>query len=266
MNFKTLFSLNIRFINFGGHLKYIKYAIFNRNLFSVVKQNSALYKKKTCDTCYICALGPSLKEVELSKIQGDTIVVNRFNKIGRENPTFVPTFYLIIDALFNTEENKKDFIDALEQYHPKDTIYLLHSKLSKMVKDLLPPERVYFLSCFKGLFSSEKEFAIDKVMPAFGNVACTAIACALALGYKKIVLLGCDFNSFASTTRSHCYNEKTSERLHKMSYELYCYSLVADMHDQLQRYAKKHNVVIINSSKGSLIDAYPYQIDEKLYK
>lgn len=102
-------------------------------------------------------------------------------------------------------------------------------------------------------------------MPAFGNVACTGIACALALGYKKIVLLGCDFNSFASTTRNHCYTEKSTKRLYKMSYELYCYSLVAEMHDQLAMYAEEHDVEIVNASKGSLIDAYPTIVEEGLY-
>ena len=103
-------------------------------------------------------------------------------------------------------------------------------------------------------------------MPAFGNVACTAIACAMALGYKKIVLLGCDFNSFASRSNNHCYTDKNIDRLHKMSYELFCYSFNADMHDELQFYAMEHDIEIINSTKGSLIDAYPYVIDEELYK
>lgn len=266
MNFQDLFDYNIKFVNLGGWLKYFIKLTTKRRLFKNLSRNKELLSKKSSDTCYICALGPSLKEVDLSKIDGDTIVVNRFYKIGCEYPEFIPTFYLMIDALFQNEENKRDFLDCLKQYRGKKTSYLINSQLAGNKELISDEDNVYYLSCFKGLFNPQRDFSIDKVMPAFGNVACTAIACAMALGYKKIVLLGCDFNSFASTTRNHCYAEKSESRLYRMSFELYCYSLVADMHDNLQKYASKNSVEIINSTKGSLIDAYKHEIIESLYK
>lgn len=267
MDFQDLFNFVLKFINLGGWFKYFIKALTKRKLFSVVKKNGELLRRRENDVCYICALGPSLKQVDLSKIAGDTIVVNRFYKIGKDYPDFTPTYYLMIDALFNNNENKNDFNECIHQYKDKGTIYLLNSMLSYN-KDLIGGNlpNVYYLSCFKGLFNHNKNYSIDKVMPAFGNVACTAIAVAMGLGYKKIILLGCDFNSFASTTRSHCYAEDSTKRLYRMSYELFCYSLVADMHDELQRYATEHGVSVINSTKGSLIDAYPSEIINKLYK
>lgn len=266
MNFQDLFDYNIKFVNLGGWLKYYVKYLTNRKLFNQLSRNKELQSKKSSDTCYICALGPSLKEVDLSKLAGDTIVVNRFYKIGREHPEFIPTYYLMIDALFQNEENKRDFLECVKQYRGKSTSYLINSQLVGNKELISEDDNVYYLSCFKGLFNPNRNFSIDKAMPAFGNVACTAIACAMALGYKKIVLLGCDFNSFASTTRNHCYAEQSQDRLYRMSYELYCYSLTADMHDNLQKYASKHGVEIVNSTKGSLIDAYPLKIDENLYK
>lgn len=265
MDFYTLFNLNKKVVNLGGYLKSLKYLFFNRNYYSAVKRNINILDKKKSDICYICALGPSLRSVDLSKINGDTIVVNDFFRIGKNNPGFVPTFYLMIDALYKSEEYIKSFEDAINQYSEKNTVFLLHPVLADILEKSHSQSHFFYLSCFKGLFNAKKEFKIDKVMPAFGNVACTAIACALALGYKKIVLLGCDFSSFASRKMSHCY-EENSQRSLRMSYELYCYSFVADMHDQLQAYAMKHGVEIINSTRGSLIDAYPYEIDETLYK
>ena len=266
MDFKGLFRLNTKFINAGGYIKYLLNCVLHRNLISVVKKNSSLCNYRNSDTCYICALGPSLKTVDLSRLQGDTIVVNRFFKLGKDNPEFVPTFYLMIDALFAKAENLNDFQEALRQYSNRGTVYLLHSRLESIVQKMSHTGKYFYLSCFKGMFNHTREFRIDRVMPAFGNVACTAIACAMALGYKKIILLGCDFNSFASRSNVHCYSENKQERLHKMSYELFCYSFNADMHDELQAYALKHDIKIINSSKGSLIDAYPYVINETLYK
>lgn len=266
MNKYTLFKLNVQYFNLGGWTLTIFRFFTQRRLFSCVKKNINLLDKRKSETCYICALGPSLKQVDLSKIQGDTIAVNRFFKIGKEYPDFRPTYYLMIDSLFKKPENRQDFLDALNQYRGKDTTYLVHSSFYGD-KDLIrKDDKVFFLSCFKGQFNHKKKFSINKVMPSFGNVASTAIAVAMALGYKKIVLLGCDFNSFASTTRNHCYADKSTDRAYRMSFELFAYSFYAYLHDELQQYALEHGIEIINSTKGSLIDAYPLQIDENLYK
>lgn len=265
MDKHDLFNYNLQFFNTGGWLLTIKRYFTNHKLFSCIKRNKELLDREKTDVCYICALGPSLKQVDLSKIKGDTIVVNRFFKIGQEHPEFIPTYYLMIDALFKKEENKEDFRGALKEYRGKGTTYLVHSKLFGE-KDLISEkDNVYYLSCFKGEFNHKKKFQIDRPMPSFGNVASTAIAIAIALGYKKIVLLGCDFNSFASTTQSHCYTDKTTERPLRLSFELFCYSFMANTHDELQQYALAHGIEIVNSTKGSLIDAYPLQIDEELY-
>ena len=85
------------------------------------------------------------------------------------------------------------------------------------------------------------------------------------MGYKKINLLGCDFNSFASAKNVHCYKDESSERIHRMSWELYAYSIVAHQYDSLQEYANRNSFSILNSTKGSLIDAFPMEIEEHLY-
>ena len=48
--------------------------------------------------------------------------------------------------------------------------------------------------------------------------------------------------------------------------ELFCYCFDASVHVQLAEYARTLGVEIINSTKGSLIDAYPMNVDETLYR
>ena len=50
-----------------------------------------------------------------------------------------------------------------------------------------------------------------------------------------------------------------------MSWELYAYSIVAHQYDSLQEYANRNSFSILNSTKGSLIDAFPMEIEEHLY-
>jgi hypothetical protein len=109
---------------------------------------------------------------------------------------------------------------------------------------------------WSGIFKAEKSIDFTKNLPTLGNVMVVAIALALYVGYKEIILLGADFNSFASTSRKHCYTEDNNVKLRSLSSELFMHSFVADTHYELRKYAEKHGVRIINATKGSLLDAY----------
>ena len=265
MNQEDLFKLNLRLINIGGYVHYLKYALTNRSAFVAPRNNSCLLNAPKSERCYIIGLGPSLSNVDFTKLDGDTIVTNRFYKVGVNWPEFIPTYYLVADKAFLNPKYAEDYKDLVESYGNKGTKYLMSygyqgdDMMSKINKDNL-----FYISPFKGLFNSEKEYRIDRVMPAFGNVVCVSIGVAIGMGYKNIVLLGCDFNSFASRIANHAYKED-SQRQISLAYELFCYSGIAQMHCELQTYALSHGVKIINSSRGSLIDAYPYEIDERLY-
>lgn len=267
MNQQTLFKLVIKAFDIGGYVKRLSNYVLNHKTYSSIKKNKKLVdEKKAVRQAYVLALGPSLKNVDLNKIDGDTIVVNRFFKIGVNFPAFVPTYYIMIDYGFAEEKNRKDFCTALDMYLKRGTIFLLNSKLkgSTLLKGY-SSENIYYISCFGGNVNPNKHYRLDAILPAFQNVVGAAIMSLSTMGYKKISLLGCDFNSFASTTRIHAYKDDSSERPIRMSRELFAYSIVAIQYDDLQAYAKKHGIEIINSTKGSLIDAFPVIINEHLY-
>lgn len=265
--FQLLFNLDINILNIGGIFKQVVNFLFHHNMYRVIKRNSVLHKEDNPQTdLTICALGPSLKQVDLTRIVGDTMVVNRFFKIGENYPDFGPTYYVIIDSLFASNELAPELRYALDMYIPKGTIFLLNSQLAgSKVLEGYNEEQIFYLSSFGGEINPSKEYRLDKILPIFENVAGAAILSGICMGYKQIKLLGCDFNSFASTTRNHCYEDKSKERWYRMSFELFNYAFAANMHDNLYEIAQKHGTQIINSTKGSLIDAYPMIVDENLY-
>lgn len=263
MSFKTLFRLNMYVINLGGYIRTIQYWFTEHYKFIVVRKNKELFYRGNEKTCYICALGPSLKNIDLHAIKGDTMVVNHFYKMKDNYPEFTPTFYIMYDPGFAKPAHIEDLKTAVKIYSPKGTTFFLNSKLSQYkVGDC---DNIFYLSAFRGEFMGQ-DYRIDRVMPSFDNVVGVAIGTAMGMGYKKIVLLGCDFNSFASPVSNHCYTEKNNQRRIELWYELYRYSIVAYGHCTLQEYAQKHGIKIVNSTKGSLIDAYPFEIEENLYK
>lgn len=265
---EMLFDATWGIMDFGCKLKTIYNFIFHHRYFSVMKRNVELFKDENSKkTCYICALGPSLKDVDFNKIQGDTFVVNRFFKFGEEWPNFVPTYYGLIDALFALKGYDHDLKAALDMYTSKGTKFFLSNKIEGIpLLDAYPEDLLYYVTWPSGAMKAKKGYRLDKPFPDVQNVACFAIYYAILMGYKKIVLLGCDNNSYTTLKKLHCYSDNDKKREDIQSTLLFSYALVCRTHDELSAFAKRKGVEIVNSTKGSLIDSYEFEIDESLYK
>lgn len=270
MNFRSLYRLNLQFINAGGKVKYLlRLPSLNKTL-KLLKKNKEIIANRKYDTIYICGLGPSLADVDLDILankNADTLVVNHFFKMAGQTK-LRPTYYMMADAGFMSSKHITAFNNAIEMY--KDSTFVWNALFQKINPDILNCQcKKTFIAMYDGYYISPQKIDITKILPAFGNVICVAIAFAIGLGYKKIVLLGCDFNSFAFPHEIHCYDggrdNKASRRI-SLDFELFCYSFDASVHLQLAKYAESLGVEIINSTKGSLIDAYPMSVDETLYK
>lgn len=265
---ELLFDATWSLMDIGCKIKLAYNFLFHHRYFTVMKRNKELYKADNAQkTCYICALGPSLKEVDLSKIQGDTFVVNRFYRFGKDWPDFIPTYYGLIDALFALNGYDDELKAALDMYIPKGTKFFLSNKIEGIpLLKAYSTDLLYFVTWPSGAMKSKKKYRLDKPFPDVQNVACFAIYYAILMGYKKIVLLGCDNNSYATFNKNHCYSDNNKKREDIQSTLLFSYALVGRTHDELNEFAKRYGAEIINSTKGSLIDSYRFDIDESLYK
>ena len=270
MDFQDLLKLNLCFVNAGGYAKYIFRLLSLPRTLMLLKRNKKLISGRKHDTCYICGLGPSLVDVDLDKLAdlpADTIVVNRFTKMA-ESTKLQPTYYLMVDNAFAIPPIREVLDEAVKLYPNTNFIWNINfPKLDRHIMEL--PCKKYFIAMFKGYYNKPKEIDLTNVLPAMGNCVCTAIGCAIGLGYKRIVLLGCDFNSFASQHQVHCYDggySGNAPRLYSLDYELFAYSFDAAVHLNLGKYAKLCGVQIFNATKGSLIDAYERVDMPELYK
>ena len=270
MNFRTLYYLNLNFVNAGGKVKYVLRLPSLRKTLKLLKHNEELINGRKNDIIYICGLGPSLADVELDKlanVDADTLVVNYFVKMA-ETTKLKPTYYMMADAGFVSPKHRPALEKAIMTYPYSKFIW--NSSFPTLDSSIMDyPCEKYFLAMYNGYYIKPRKFDITKITPAFGNCICTAIAFAIGVGYKRIVLLGCDFNSFAFPHEVHCYDggkENKSARRISLDFELFCYSFDATVHLKLAEYARQQKIEIKNATRGSLIDAYEKIDIPELYK
>ena len=270
MNFRTLYNLNLKFVNLGGKIKFTLRLPSLKKTLKLLSENKTLIDQRKHDTIFICGLGPSLADVDLDKLamqNADTLVVNHFFKMA-SSTNLSPTYYMMADAGFISSRHRPALEKAIELY--PNTKFIWNSsffKLDPTVMDYSCDK--YFMAMYNGYYINPKIIDITKVTPAFGNCICAAIAFAIGVGYKKIILLGCDFNSFAFPHEVHCYDggkDNKGARRISLDFELFCYSFDATVHVQLAKYAKTKGVQIVNATRGSLIDAYDRVEIDELYK
>ncbi len=253
--FNLLFNLDKTVLNLGSaFLSAVRLPLYLLDR-STLRRNSELRRYKTSSRCYILGLGPSLSTVDFSKLEGDTIAVNRFYKVSFPEG-FQPTYYCLLDGAFYRDDGLAELVNAIQTF--SSSCFLLNGKHRRNLAISEDCSHLYYADCWGGFFKPGNIIDFTKLLPIMGNVACFAIELALYLGYEEIVLLGCDFNSFASRKSVHAYQEVDDARTISLAFELFCYSFVAHTHDLFSEYARQHGIKIINASRGSLIDSYEY--------
>jgi hypothetical protein len=231
----------------------IKLYTMDRSFLNILKKNKSLITKK--DTCFVIGNGPSIKNIDLTLLKSsDTFSVNFFYKSGITKD-FSATYHMMIDEVFYTDENLAYLVDTYNQ--KKDTKFIFRHHAYKVLKDAnFNFDNAYFT--YQKLFPYGDFLKLDltKNMTACINVIISCIQCAIYMGYKKIYLVGCDFNSYATMKPAHFYQSNQNGRVISMGEELKYYSLAHFHLYALQKYAEKHDIKILNATEGSLIDAF----------
>lgn len=250
--YEKLFDIDMTIQNIFGHLITFINLFKYKDARELLRRNKEIKNSNKVDTCYILGTGPSLKNVVLEELDGDTIAVNHYIKFDQGK--YEPTYYYATDSFFYFEKGLNELAQTRDTY--TNTIMLLNGKYrSNVKKTFLDESRVYYEFNGNGIINKKMKVDFSKWIPASINVVTGAILWAIYLGYKRIVLLGCDFNSFASLRPVHCYDESDKREI-TLSYELFCYSFAAKNHMDLAVYAMNNHIQIYNGTPNSLIDAY----------
>jgi len=231
------------------HFRRLKYK-------DLIQQNRKWINNHNGESCFIVCNGPSLLTKDLERISKKGFITFGCNKIYKlfNETEWRPTYYCFCDtSLYN---NYKAEIDSLqlEKFIPLD-LYDGNKSIEGLVNVF---SRVPFQ-----LFNNKPKFN-PNLLGKFsegGTITYHMLQLAVAMGFKEIFLIGCDF-SFSwgigpdgkyhedPTIKDHFSSDKTkTDTIPDLYYNLQAYK-------SAKKYADKHNIKIWNATRGGKLEVF----------
>ena len=243
----------------------------------IIKRNSYLKKKRTKDSAFLIATGPSLKKENLKLLKGQDCFTlsNAFllNEINTINPLL--HFFAPHHAPISRNSFYKWLIQSDKKLPKKTDIVMSYDDKSFKNEKLYKSRNIFYLKISKNI----KKFHtnIKKPLPKFQTGSLMVLPVLINMGYKKIYLLGCDHNQLKNFNSKidNFYSEKKDLRFTtgknklnshflKLDKELKASLEVYNQYLEYKKIAKDMNVQIINLSKNSWIDIFNFNNLKKI--
>ena len=234
--------------------------------------------------------GPSLRQTIDNNfdwlISHDLMAVN-FAALSPEFFRLQPRYYILADGHFFNSLDRDNNVRKLWETFGKvswDMTLLIPSKFKHLVKPLLMHTqgirlRYFNLTPIEGFkWLNHRLFSAGLGMPRPRNVLIPAIMEGIRLGYKKIYLCGADHSwtktldvddeNFVVSIQPHFYedNEEEHKRVRETYKGLRLHDVLGSMtvafrsYWEIAEYARSKGVSILNTTPGSMIDAFPRKI------
>ncbi|MFU8884465.1 MAG: hypothetical protein ACNA8O_03310 [Cyanobacteriota bacterium] len=229
-----------------------------------------LSSRKSSDSAFLVATGPSIKEQQLELLAGHDVftISNAFlhHRISAINP-IVHGFCAYHKPL--QKNNFADWIKAANERLPAGSAMVTPFSNQCFVGDFGIARQVFF--CEHISFRLARRLGWPRMFsefiprPATGPLLLLPII--LGAGYKKIYLLGCDHNVLANYggVISNFYDPKDDIRVNATSgeawgdikYQCYCLIQVIEQYEYYSKIAQSCDSQIVNLSPSSWLSTFP---------
>ncbi len=272
-----------KMIGINNEIKLKSYLSFKKDpiMKTELKRNSEFKNKYDGKRCFIIGNGPSIKKVDFSKLSDEiTFTVNQLPR----NPEFAKlktTFHVWADArFFDIDENKPEDIELLNIMRNVNSegnkpVVFYKDVAYQMIKKFHLDEELKIYYYQQGGFDSYRLINADidftNLVPGFSTVIQYIICLAVYMGFKEIILLGCDCTGIVSTAESRIgkaensaygysisSNEKKRlEKVQKLTSfrdEMQWWVHIFDDYKILDEYCKKHGAKLLNATNPTLLE------------
>ncbi|MDQ6904556.1 MAG: hypothetical protein M3139_16310 [Bacteroidota bacterium] len=236
--------------------------------------------------CFILATGPSIATQDLSLLAGECCIAVSMFHLHKEICKIKPIWHVLapVHPPFKLDTVKTILETCYDQYKGlKEINFMLgHRDYAYSYKNYIKNEtnrfksefenRIHYVDYNKSDAITEQNYDSTKIwdleQKPFGmrTVIFPAIQLAYYLGFKEIILLGCDHDYLLDLTKvesQHFYPERdgfsdketfTSANLEEW---FYTYYVLWKEYRLIQNYMNDQNVKIINATNGGMLDVFP---------
>ena len=232
------------------------------------------------ERCFILGNGPSLKEVDLSLLKDEAVfTVNNFCEV-KDFEKVRPNYHLWLDGAFFglRNDSSQDIDKILERYEKTaaaDPECFVPADAKKFILENGLENKLRINYIFPGLPEAQTAGDIRTELTGAVNVYRTvvqyAVAVAIYMGFKEIILLGCDSTNilmhintrlYGKSSELHAYEKgegaqqaKQLTRSWKFSELLKDQYLLFREYENLAEYCSKKGIKLYNCSSQTLIDS-----------
>lgn len=246
-----------------------------------VNNNSKFYNIHKNKRCFILGNGPSLKEVDLSRLKNEIVFsVNNFCKVDGYKEAKTNYHFWIDAAFFNQRKDMTyDMTDIMKNYQlmsEENAECFVPVYGYEFIKSNKLDEKLkinYLVNGGTYLDEPDNKIDISTVIPAFSTVVQYCICVAIYMGFSEIYLLGCDSTSVVTTINCalnqenksmHAYKNDNSEK--EINELLKNWDMADVFFDQyvlfggykyLNKYCNDNKIKLVNCTPKTLVNSIP---------
>jgi hypothetical protein len=243
-----------------------------------LEQNREILDRHTGERCFILGNGPSVKRLDLSLLEGETVIAVSNGYLHSGFDKFRPRYHCVPQITYGLMTSQ-DVVRWFEEMHSHlgAAELFLSSTEAELVRNhsLFEGRTVRYLLLADSFDdrSSGEIVDISRPVPGVESVPVMALMIAMYLGFREIVLLGVDHDHFLSLEYQYAFDLKVQEG--KDNSVNADGTLKTNRHDEFQslarlwrqyraisKIAKENGIRIVNSTPGGALDEYervPFQ-------
>ena len=231
----------------------------NAELLPLISANEKYLNIHSGKRCFIIGNGPSLKNVDLSKLKDEyTITVNQSPRMENFKDIHT-TYHLWVDERFfhidKNNPNDMELLDVMRKVNTEDnkpTVFYKVPAYNMIKKFGLDKEQKisYIMDGYINTDTPNVDFPITEPVPIFSTCIHYAILIAVYMGFKEIYLLGCDctgiintINARMESSREFAYAYNISENERKRMIAQNKQSALADEFDWYAKLFRTYGVL-----------------------
>lgn len=258
----------------------------DKNFRKSLRKNIDLKNKYQGKRCFIVGNGPSLRSMDLTKLQNEiTFTVNNIMYDRNIYNTINTDYHVLIDPLyFCLNPTNREDISTIEllksiNYSKKRPVCISSYEGfdSFNQNGLAKTLDIYYIYQHRNFVKAySRPINLTKNIPSSQNVVQAAIFSAMYMGFKEIYLIGCDMTSIFLTYEAnregehtvtkdfHAYKYNESElrtmtrdsNKHDNEFMLYDYAKTFTIFKRIEKYAGRFGVKIYNATIAGGLDIF----------